>query len=181
MKKWKICVAGFVAVMCVLFACGCAGEDKTVTVMFRAEGAEDIVLTTKYGGSVDAPEVPEKIGNEGRWDTDTLQNLTQDTVVTAVYETQGLTFTLGKDINGENYYIVGNEEDSYGERKVDLRIRELYLPSYHDGIPVKEIGSRVFLGIPCSNGFSFQMCLKRSGKKHFQNVFGSKRSNFRIV
>ena len=130
-------LAAWLAVMCALFACGCAGENKTVTVTFRAEGAEDIVLTTKYGGSVDAPEVPEKIGNEGRWDTDTLQNLTQDTVVTAVYETQGLEYTERYGAGFGRYFLVS-------KGRMDEDTEELYIPSEHDGGRVLEINEHGF-------------------------------------
>ncbi|NLD26974.1 MAG: leucine-rich repeat protein, partial [Acholeplasmataceae bacterium] len=58
----------------------------TITIIFRAEGAEDIIITLKIGTSPEElPDVPEKTGFFGYWDAVDYSQLRGDTVVQAVY------------------------------------------------------------------------------------------------
>lgn len=116
--------AGMLSALSVALLTGCAQEDapqNAVTVTFRAEGEKDVVLTTEYGGSVTPPEVPEKAGLEGWWDREEFRGFRRDTVVTAVYATEGLEYTLVES-GGKSYYAVSKGEMKEG-------VRELRIPS----------------------------------------------------
>ncbi len=131
--------AGMLSALSVALLAGCAQEDapqNAVTVTFRAEGEKDVVLTTEYGGSVTPPEVPEKAGLEGWWDREEFRGFRRDTVVTAVYATEGLEYTLVES-GGKSYYAVSKGEMKEG-------VRELRIPSVCRGTEVKQIAAEGF-------------------------------------
>ena len=133
MKKRAHIMCGVAAAMLSALAAGllsgCTQEEVTIT--FRAAGEEDIILTTECGGSITPPEVPEKTGNEGRWETEEFDGIAQDMTVNAIYETQGLEYTFYVS-GGHSYYAV-----SKGKMAED--IEELYIPATYRNVPVEQI------------------------------------------
>ena len=116
---------------CALVACNKKDDDKMVT--FKAYGEEDITIRA-IGGRVDPPAVPEKAGNVGHWDRSDFDNITEDMTVNAIYETQGLQYTL----------IAGKNEYEVSQGKLSEETKELYIPAEHEGIPVTKIADNGF-------------------------------------
>lgn len=112
--------------------CAC-GEDKTVTITFKAAENDDIVITAKVGEAIAPPSVPEKTGNRGEWEPFDFENVTEDAVVNAVYETEGLEYTR---------LATGAYEVSRGTMSSDTT--ELFLPTRHSGVRVTQIAERGF-------------------------------------
>ncbi len=110
-------------------------ELELFTVTFKAVGEEDIVRYAFKGQAVlEVPEVPEKVGNSGVWDTTDFSNITQDMTVNAVYETIGLAYTL---INNQQEYRV-----AAGTMNKDTE--ELFIPAVHEEKPVTVIAENAF-------------------------------------
>ena len=69
-----------------------------LTVTFNGENGEQVAsVTVDYGNDLDPsdfPEVPEKVGFDGRWDKETIRNLKEDLTVTAVYEPRKIAVTF---------------------------------------------------------------------------------------
>lgn len=73
-------------------------EGRMLTVTFKADGSDDTVLETTYGGSVTAPSVPEREGYDSSgWDVTNLTNITSDLTVNAVYTKKVYTVTFKAD------------------------------------------------------------------------------------
>ncbi len=63
-----------------------ADEDFMHSVIFRAEGFDDIIVLVRDGRDLeDVPEVPYKEGYEGQWDIDEFTNITSSMIVNALY------------------------------------------------------------------------------------------------
>ena len=121
-----------IAAILLTLVSGCKKQSCTVT--FKAVGEEDIVITTEYGKSITPPKVPEKIGNDGKWDVAYFGKITENFTVNAVYETRGLEYTpLG---NGTGYEV------SKGE--MDENTQELFIPEKYNGARVIRIANSAF-------------------------------------
>lgn len=116
--------------------CACSNK-KTVTVIFHADGNEDIVIFSKAGKPVAPPEVPEKPGNWGYWDYDGDWAIEQNMTIRATYETKNLHYTLN---NEKNAYIVDRG-------MMASETSELYIPCEYSGRPVEEIAERGFYAL----------------------------------
>lgn len=91
----------FVAVLSVLFCCGCdlSGGTKYVKMTFRQEGCEDVVRMIPYGGNATGIPVPkQKEGYTVVWEDFNKSALKSDIVIHAV-ETPKV-YTVTYDLNG---------------------------------------------------------------------------------
>ena len=112
---------------------------KTVTVIFRQNGAEDVVKTVKEGDALtDIPTPAAKTGYTVVWEEADLTNITEDMVVNAVEMAKTYTVTLnanGGEVSQETFTVTYDAEytlvepthDEYGFKywtyagnKVDL-------------------------------------------------------------
>ena len=91
---------------------------NALTVTFKAEGSDDIVVDTHYGDTVEIPAVPEKAHytqTPAVWDTDLTDTpILENTTVNAVYTPDVYTLTF-KDLEED---VV--KEATYGEAFTDI-------------------------------------------------------------
>ena len=125
-------VALLIVAILLTLVSGC--KKQTCTVTFKAVGEEDIVITTEYGKSITPPKVPEKIGNDGKWDVAYFGKITENFTVNAVYETRGLEYTPLDNGTGC--------EVSKGE--MDENTQELFIPEQYNGARVIRIANSAF-------------------------------------
>ena len=125
-------VALLIAAILLTLVSGC--KKQTCTVTFKAVGEEDIVITTEYGKSITPPKVPEKIGNDGKWDVAYFGKITENFTVNAVYETRGLKYTSLD--NGTGFEV------SKGE--MDENTQELFIPEKYNGERVARVMEDAF-------------------------------------
>ena len=88
-------------------------EFRSFSLTFSADGEEIESIEFQYGDSfedTDFPDIPVKTGCYAQWDTDTLEDLRFDTVVTAVY-TPYITALSCEDCRGSGRPIVYVEGD----------------------------------------------------------------------
>ena len=109
------------------------GKLVRYTVTFKAYGQEDIILKTQYNVNklTDIPQVPTLAGNVGAWDYNDFENITQDITVNAVYETQGLMYSLV----GDSYSVTGFENET---------AEVVFIPQTYNGKNVTSIGEFAF-------------------------------------
>lgn len=123
---------------------------KQLTVTFHNEYTEeeDETRTVEYGQAIeDVPTVKEKIGNSGVWDVTDFSRITEDMTVNAVYETEGLAYTL---INNQQEYRV-----SAGT--MNKETEELFIPAVHDEKPVTVIAENAFSVGYTPYGYKFKI------------------------
>lgn len=136
---------GTIFVLSALFAgalaagvlCACGEEKRAVTVVFKAAGSDDIVVSAQAGDTIAPPEVPQKIGNTGRWDHDGPWEIEDDMTIYASYETDGLNYEL--NLNGDGFIV--------DRGSMDRQTVELYIPSQHRGLPVEQIADNGFYSV----------------------------------
>lgn len=91
---------------------------NALTVTFKADGSEDIVVNTRYGDTVEIPAVPEKehyTETPAVWDTDLTDTpILADTTVNAVYTPDVYTLTF-KDLEEDVL-----KDATYGEAFTDI-------------------------------------------------------------
>ncbi len=110
---------------------------KELTVTFHNEYTEeeDVTRTVQYGQAVeDVPTIKEKTDQLAYWDVKDFSRITENMTVNAVYETEGLAFTL---INNQQEYRV-----SAGTMSKETE--ELFIPAVHDEKPVTVIAENAF-------------------------------------
>lgn len=136
-RRMKIVIMlSVLAMLASLSAILCACKDekpKLVSLTFRAYGAEDIVVKRVTGKSVTPPPVPEIENNIGHWEIDDFDDIWEDTVINAVYETEGLEFRLLEDFS---YEVSGG--------KANKKVEQLFVPAEHEGRSVTRIADEGF-------------------------------------
>ncbi|MCM1367952.1 MAG: hypothetical protein NC184_03980 [Roseburia sp.] len=81
---------------------------KYVTFHNEFTDDEDTVITVNYGDAItDIPQITAKVGNDSRWSITDFSEIKTDLTVEAIYETQGLQFTLVS----RNEYKVARGDD----------------------------------------------------------------------
>ena len=67
-------------------------ENYSLTITFKAEGCDDIIIIVRNGASLtpdQIPAVPQKPGYIGEWDISNFSNITADMIVNAIYTQSG--------------------------------------------------------------------------------------------
>lgn len=86
---------------------------KVLTLTFVADDVTVRTYEISYGGSFnEIPAVPEKVGYTGAWDTTDLDNITENTTVTAVYTLKVLSVTY---LNGDDTYHTDNDINAFSK------------------------------------------------------------------
>lgn len=86
---------------------------KVLTLTFVADDVTVRTYEISYGGSfTEIPAVPEKVGYTGAWDTTDLDNITENTTVTAVYTLKVLSVTY---LNGDDTYHTDNDINAFSK------------------------------------------------------------------
>ena len=109
--------------------------DMRKYITFRNEYTddEDIIKVVNYGEELtEIPEITQKTGNTAKWSVTDFSEIKNDLLVQAVYETQGLEYTLI------------NQETEYSVAKGEMTATELFIPAEYNGKPVTSIGYYAF-------------------------------------
>ena len=133
--------------------CACKAK-RPITVIFRADGSDNIIISSIAGEAIVPPEVPEKKGNRGYWDYDGSWNIVHNMTINAKYETIGLRYIK----NSENGYIVD-------KGTMDPETVELYIPTEYFGVPVEEIAEFGFSS-SASNPLALRSAILPEGMKY---------------
>ena len=84
MKKAFVLIISIFCLVCSTALLGCAKE-QTVSVTFKQDGYDDVVITIDKGGLIDEVPTPKsRIGYTVTWDRTDFSNINEDTVVSAV-------------------------------------------------------------------------------------------------
>ncbi len=126
MKSWLLSLGSIALGGALLVATGCSKEPEQYTVVFRQDGQADITYTVDEGSDItDLPTPKAVTGYTVVWDRTTLQNITENIIVTAVATANEYTITYAQEdgvtldaytqtvVYDANYQLKTPEKDLY--------------------------------------------------------------------
>ncbi len=98
MKSWLLSLSSIALGGALLVATGCSKDPEQYTVVFRQDGQADITYTVDEGSDItDLPTPKAVTGYTVVWDRTTLQNITENIIVTAVATANEYTITYAQE------------------------------------------------------------------------------------